>query len=49
MVIAAVNRAVRAGIIAYRLGNVFELIYSVEAPSAVLAEGGGAKSQESVE
>src|SRR5882672_6692658 len=49
MVIAAVNRAVRAGIIADGLRNVFELIDGVEAPAAVLAESGGAESQEPIE
>src|SRR4029077_4200339 len=49
MVITAVNRAVRAGIVADRFGNVLELIDGVEAPAAVLAESGGAKSQEPVE
>src|SRR6266436_9290570 len=48
MVIAAVNGAVRAGIIADGLRNVFELIDSVEAPTAVLAESGGAESQEPI-
>src|SRR5260370_41208886 len=49
MVIAAVNRAVRAGIIADGLRNVFELIDSVEAPAAVLAESGGAENQSAIE
>src|SRR3979490_2840117 len=49
MVIAAVNREVRAGIIADGLRNVFELIDGVEAPAAVLAESGGAESQEPIE
>src|SRR6266853_3027691 len=49
VVIAAVNRAVRAGIIADGLRNVFELIEGVEAPAAVLAESGGAESQEPIE
>src|SRR6266436_9002223 len=49
MVIAAVNRAVRTGIIANGLWNVFELIDGVEAPTVVLAEGGGAESQEPIE
>src|ERR1700731_3504671 len=49
MVIAAVNRAVRAGIIADGLRNVFELIDGVEAPAPVLAESGGAESQEPIE
>src|SRR5713226_6977711 len=49
MVIAAVNRAVRAGIVADGLRNVLELIDGVQAPAAVLPESGGAKSQESVE
>src|SRR5258708_12739886 len=44
MVIAAVNRAVRAGIIADGLRNVLELIDGVEAPAAVLAESGGAEN-----
>src|SRR5437016_6456247 len=48
MVIAAVNRAVRAGIIADGLRNVFELIDGVEAPAAVLAESGGTEDQESI-
>src|SRR5438309_6413074 len=48
MVIAAINRAVRAGIIADGLRNVFELIDGVEAPAAVLTEGGGAENQESI-
>src|SRR5258705_7028850 len=48
-VIAAVNRAVRAGIIADGLRNVFELIDSVEAPAAVLAESGGAENQSAIE
>jgi hypothetical protein len=48
MVIAAINRAVRSGIIADGLRNVFELIDGVEAPAAVLAESGGAKSQEPI-
>src|SRR5258706_11233436 len=47
--IAAVNRAVRAGIIADGLRNVFELIDSVEAPAAVLAESGGAENQSAIE
>jgi hypothetical protein len=42
MVIASVNGPVRAGIIADGLGNIFELIDSVETPAAVLAESGGA-------
>src|SRR5439155_5494533 len=48
MVIAAVNRAVRAGIIADGLRNVFELIDGVEAPPAVLTTGSGAENQESI-
>src|SRR6266704_6642862 len=48
MVIAAVNRAVRAGIIADGLRNVFELVDGVEAPAAILAEGGRAENQESI-
>src|SRR5882762_4758465 len=48
MVIAAVDRAVRAGIIADGLRNVFELIDGVEAPASVLAECGGAENQESI-
>src|SRR5467141_3382402 len=48
MVIAVVNRAVRAGIIADGLRNVFELIDGVEAPASVLAECGGAENQESI-
>src|ERR1700731_4240871 len=47
--IAAVNRAVRAGIIADGLRNVFQLIDGVEAPAAVLAESSGAESQEPIE
>src|SRR6267378_4167842 len=43
MVIASVNRAVRTGIITDGLRNVLELIDSVEAPAAVLAESGGAE------
>src|SRR5258707_3426493 len=49
MVIAAVDRAVRAGIIADGLRNVFELIDSVETPAAVLAESGGAENQSAIE
>src|SRR6267154_4312318 len=49
MVIAAVNRAVRAGIIADRLRNIFQLIDSVKAPATILAESGGTQSQQSVE
>src|SRR6266849_11118937 len=49
MVIAGVNGAVRAGIIADGLRNVLELIDSVEAPAAVLAESGGAENQGAVE
>src|SRR3977135_3018082 len=49
MVIAAVDRAVRAGIIADGLRNVFELIDSVETPAAVLAESGGAERPETIE
>src|SRR5438445_10905888 len=49
MAIAAVNRAVRAGIIADGLRNVFELIDGVEAPAAVLAESSGAESQKPIE
>src|SRR5258708_35227235 len=48
VVIAAVNRAVRAGIIADRLRNVFELIDGVEAPAAVLAESSGTENQGAV-
>src|SRR6266705_6893330 len=48
MVIADVNRAVRAGIIADGLRNVFELVDGVEAPAAILAEGGRAENQESI-
>src|SRR5712664_1243364 len=48
VVIAAVNRAVRAGIIADGLRNVFELIDGVEAPAAVLAESGGTENQGAV-
>src|SRR5260370_32145749 len=49
MVIAAVNRAVRAGVIADGLRNVFELIDGVEAPAAVLAESGSAENQSAIE
>src|SRR3979490_1790471 len=49
MVIAAINRAVRAGIIADGLRNVLELIDGVEAPAAVLAESGGAENQGAIE
>src|SRR5260370_5455962 len=49
MVVAAVNRAVRTGIIADGLWNVFELIDGAEAPPVVLAEGGGTESQEPIE
>src|SRR5258708_31235309 len=49
MVIETVNRAVRAGIIADRLRNVFELIDGVEAPAAVLAESGRAEHQSTIE
>src|ERR1700737_17717 len=49
VVIAAVNRAVRAGIIADGLRNAFELIDGVEAPAAVLAESSGAENQGAVE
>src|SRR5229473_3319694 len=45
MVIAGVNGAVRAGIIADGLRNVLELIDCVEAPAAVLAESGGTDNQ----
>src|SRR6266481_2196270 len=48
VVIAAVNRAVRAGIIADGLRNVFELIDGVEAPAAILTKGGGAQNQSAV-
>src|SRR5438132_5892660 len=48
MVIAAVNRAVRARIIADGLRNVLELIDGVEAPTAVLTEGDGDENQESI-
>jgi hypothetical protein len=48
MVIAGVNGAVRAGIIADGLGNILELIDGVEAPAAVLAVGRSAESQESI-
>src|SRR5260370_2947180 len=48
MVIAAVNRAVRAGIITDRLWNVFELIDGVKAPAAILAKSGRAENQESI-
>src|SRR6266853_1144571 len=49
MVIEAVNRTVGPRIIADGLRNVLELIDGVEAPSAVLAESGGAKSQKPIE
>src|SRR6266704_2815949 len=49
MVIAAINRAIGARIIADRLGNVFELIDGIETPAAILAESGGAKNQETKE
>src|SRR5260370_21465168 len=49
MVIAAVNRAVRARIIADGLRNVLELIDGVEAPAAVLAESGGGEGQKTIE
>src|SRR6266446_905273 len=49
MVIEAVNRTVGPRIIADGLRNVFELIDGVETPSAILAESGGAESQEPVE
>src|SRR5258708_30759291 len=49
MVIAAVNGAVRAGIIADRLRNAFELIDGVEAPAAVLAESSGTENQSAIE
>jgi hypothetical protein len=45
VVITAVNRAVRAGIIADGLRNVLELIDGVEAPAAVLPVGRSAESQ----
>src|SRR6266404_5540107 len=48
VVIAAVNRAVRAGIIADGLRNVFELIDGVEAPAAILTKGGGAQNHSAV-
>src|SRR5258708_21029988 len=48
MVIEAVNRTVGPRIIADGLRNVLELIDGVEAPSAVLAESGGADSREPV-
>src|SRR2546427_3514949 len=48
VVIAAVNRAVRAGIIADGLRNVLELIDGVKAPAAILTEGGGAQNQSAV-
>src|SRR5260370_30594567 len=49
MVIEAVNRTVRPRIITNRLRNIFELIDGVEAPSAVLAESGGAERPEPVQ
>jgi hypothetical protein len=48
MVIAGVNRAVGARIIADGLRDVFELIDGVQAPAAVLAECGGAENQEPI-
>ena len=38
VVIGAVNRTVRAGIVAHRLGNVFEFIDAVEAPAAGIGQ-----------
>src|SRR5260370_13012191 len=49
MVIEAVNRTVGPRIIADGLRNVLELIDGVQAPSAVLAESGGADRQETAE
>src|SRR6266849_6290534 len=49
MVIATVNRAVRAGVIADGLRNVFELIDGVEAPAAILAKSGSAENQSAIE
>src|SRR5712664_3349833 len=49
VVIAAVNRAVRAGIIADGLRNVFELIDGVEAPASILAESSGTENQCAIE
>src|ERR1700674_5898109 len=49
MMIATVNRTVRARIIADGLRNVFELIDGVEAAAAVLGESGRAEGQESIE
>src|SRR5437899_11234907 len=48
VMIAAVNRAVRARIIADGLRNVFELIDGVEAPAAVLTEGRGAQNYSAI-
>src|SRR6266481_4246502 len=49
MVIEAVNRAVRAGVIAHGFRNVFELIDGVEAPAAILAESSCAEHQSAIE
>src|SRR6202521_2214079 len=49
MVIAAVNRALRTGIIADGLRNVFELIAGAETPAAVCAESGGGENQSAIE
>src|SRR6266478_947334 len=49
MVIAAVNRAVRAGIIADRLRNIFQLIDSVKAPATVLAKSGSAENHSAIQ
>src|SRR4029077_4968239 len=49
VVIASVNRAVRAGIIADGLWNILELIDGVEAPAAVLAESRGAENQGAIQ
>src|SRR5229473_3376761 len=49
VVIAGVNGAVRAGIIADGFRNVFELVDGVETPAAVLAESGGAENHSPIE
>jgi hypothetical protein len=49
VVIAGVNGAVRAGIIADGLWNILELIDGIEAPAAVLAETGGTENQGAIE
>src|SRR5690242_7146936 len=47
MVIAAVNRTVRPGVIANRLGNILDLIDRIEAPATILAESHSAKGEKS--